>query len=694
MQFFRLLIALLLLQFLSTKGQRISVLLDQGSITGLKIFPDTSRTAVYAFLGVPYAQPPVGDLRFEPPLAHRGWNRTFLAMSMRPLCPQPLDTIYDEVADESLPRETIMDEDCLYLNIWVSETENTGKKSVLVLITGEEMIYDWSQNRVSGVDLALEDIVVVSIQYRSNIFGWIAMDNEVLAGNLGLQDQHLALLWIQRNIQHFGGDPNHITLLGHGTSGAPCAMSHAVMGRTAEENIFSKLIIMSGGDLEASLRSRQDVMKASKVLVEKLGCQFEKPSSQLRYCLRQKSIGDLLNAFESIYDHRNGTLHIGPILPVAYDDLLKNRTISHSLGPMLIGITSNEGSFLEQRWLNLARESYQSIRDYVDYTVLPCILRNFDVQIRDKMKYAINWFYFSGEPSESTKHFLYALQRLISEYFYELPFYRLLNLLTSKDYGIVTPVFAYVFDASKSMDLRGKINLFGGAPHSADLLLLLGPSVFQQVARRRLSLEESRLSRQFRSHLITFIKSRRDTYSSSFKSNEWLPYTTENQFIYNFGKTDKDIQLEASRNYLSDFEKNSFEIDKLLRDDRDGIDNVFLRTSRNNRGRSDINQATVYATNQTNYGYVLHLKRVYNFWQIFIPYIHNYGDQRYYDDSNIPFGQQNLLKEAAADAARYRKGFFALIVIVVFLLSILTVCVYILHRDQMRENTPISVSRL
>ncbi|XP_011184528.2 cocaine esterase [Zeugodacus cucurbitae] len=694
MELFRNSIVLLLLLLLTTNGQRINILLDQGSITGLKIFPDTSRTAVYAFLGVPYAQPPVGDLRFAPPLAHKGWNRTLQAMSMRPLCPQPSDTIYDEISDGNHPRETAMDEDCLYLNIWVSETENTGKKSVLVLITGEEMVYDWSQNRVSGVDLALEDVVVVSIQYRSNIFGWIAMDNDVLAGNLGLQDQHLALLWIQNNIQHFGGDPNQITLLGHGTSGAPCAIAHAVMRPTAADNIFSKLIIMSSGDLAESLRTQESVKEASKVLVEKLGCQFEKPSSQLRYCLRQKSISDLLNAFESIYDHRNGTLHIGPILPFAYDDLLRNQTIARTIGPMLIGITSNEGSFLEQRWLNLARESYQSIRDYVDYTVVPSILRRFNMQTRTKVKYAINWFYFSGEASESTKHLLYTLQRLISEYFYELPFYRLLNLLTSKDYGISSPVFAYVFDSPKPMDLRGKVNLFGGAPHSADLPLLLGPSVFQQVSRRRLSIEESRLSRKFRSLFITFIKSRRDTYSLSSKPNEWLPYTDEHQFIYNIGEGDKDMRLEMGRNYLSDFIKNTVDIDRLLHNEKDYVDNGFLRINRNNQGRSDHNQATIYTANHTSYGYVLHLKRVYNFWQIFISNIQNYDDQGTYDGSNIPFGQQKLLKEATADAARYRKGFFTLIIIVVILLGILALCVYILHRDQMQENTRTSVSRL
>ncbi|XP_053964470.1 carboxylesterase 1C [Anastrepha ludens] len=689
--------ALLVLQLLCVNGQRINVLLDQGPIMGLKIFPDSSRTAVYAFLGVPYAQPPIAELRFAPPLAHKGWDRTLLAMNMRPLCPQPSNTIYDEKPDGTLPIEVTTDEDCLYLNIWVSETENTGKRAVLAIITGEDMVYDWSQNRVSGVDFALEDVVVVSIQYRSSIFGWIATDNGVLSGNFGLQDQRLALLWIKRNIKHFGGDPDRITLLGHGSSGAPCALAHALIKPADEPKLFSRLILMSSGDLIESLKTASPIVEASNVLITKLGCQFEKPNIQIIHCLRLKSVSDLLNAFESIYDHGNGTYHIGPILPMAFEDFLENRTISHALPPILIGITSNEGAFVEQRWLNLAREGYRAIRHYVNYTLVPSILRRFNEKLRSKAKYALNWFYFSGEASDSVKHLLYKMQRLISEYFFEIPFYRTLNILNSKDSrnaSPVSPVYAYVFDTSNSMDIRGKVNLFGGASHTSDLLLLLGPSIFQQICRRRLSIEEDRLSRKFRNILINFIKSEITKPTLVYKPNDWLPYTKEHQFIYYIGETDKDNQLEKSVHYFSNFDRNANEINKMLQVVKEIPENGFSRMNRNNNVRIDNSQTKFYLTNRTDNVYALHLRRVHDFWHIFIPNTSIYDDQSDNDNINVPLGRRNKLKEATADAVRYRKGFFVLLSLIAALLAILALCVYVLHRDQIRDRSHTSVLRL
>ncbi|XP_012160753.2 carboxylesterase 1C [Ceratitis capitata] len=662
---------------------------------GLKIFPDTSRTAVYAFLGVPYAEPPIGELRFAPPVPHKGWNRTLQARSMRPLCPQPSNSIYDEIVDGTLPRGSIVNEDCLYLNIWVSETANAVMKAVLVVITGEEMIYDWSQNRLSGVDLALENVIVVSVQYRNNIFGWLAIDDGALAGNLGLQDQRLALLWIQHNIQNFGGNPNGIILLGHGTGGAPCALAHTLLNPFGDQKLITKLILMSGGDFSGTLSTGKSVVEASNIMVSKLGCQFEKPSRKITHCLRQKSISDLLNAFESIYDHRNGSFHIGPILSASYEDLIRNRTISFPLPPILIGITSNEGSFVEQRWLNLAREGYRSFRDYVNYTVVRSILRRFNAHIRDKVRFAINWFYFSGEANESVKHLLYSMQRLISEFFYEMPFYRLLKILTTKeqDTTITTSVFAYVFDVTKSMDMRGKVNYFGGASHSSDLLLLLGPSMFQQVSRRRLSAEEDYISRNFRKVIINFITSGSDTSTLYFKSNKCFSYTMENPFICSFNEAENGIQSGTKGYYFSDFLRNSNEIDKILQN-VEISDKSLSRGNRKYTGRNNDDERGFYAKNQTEYGYVMHLKRVYHFWQIFVQNIPFYGTENDYDNINAPSGQQKLLKEAAADAARYRKGFFALMILVVLLLGVLAMCVYILHRDQIRERTQASVSRL
>ncbi|XP_067633408.1 cocaine esterase isoform X2 [Eurosta solidaginis] len=674
---------LLYWQLFYVNGLRPTIMLDQGPIMGLKIFPDSSRAAVSAYLGVPYAQPPVADLRFAPPLPHKGWNRTLLAMNMRPLCPQPSNTVYHETADGSLPREIATNEDCLYLNIWVSESRNTQNKPVLVLISGEDMIYDWSQNRLSGVDLALDDIVVVSIQYRSNIFGWIAIENGNISGNFGLQDQRLALFWIQNNIKHFGGDANRITLLGHGTTGGPCVLAHALIKPNNNKKLFAKIVIMSSGDMSEYLKTTEEVLTASNILVAKLGCQFETPNAQLIRCLKLKSVSDLLNAFESIYEHGNGSLRIGPILTKPLYDLFRSQT-DILLPPILIGITSNEGAFMDQRWINLARESYQSLRDYVDYTVIPRILRKFDKQHRDKVQYALKWFYFSKGYDNSVKHLLYTLQRLISEYFFELPFYRIINILSSTTSVSATTVFAYIFDSSNTMDIRGKVNYFGGASHTSDLLFFLGTSMFQQIARRRLTTEEERKMRRLQEAILNFITS---IHNHDFNSHPWLPYSKVDQFIYFIGEEDKNIPMEMSENYFSDFHKNAFKIDEMLKKENSD----FSIKNTNNKTWRDNNLQRQSPDNEINYGYAHHLNRIYQFWETFIPNIPIYN---FNDDLHAPLGQRNQLMEAVADAARYRKGFFALLSLIAALLSILALCMYFLHRDHMRKRSHSSLFQL
>lgn len=192
-----------------------------------------------------------------------------------------------------------------------------GNHSVLVIITGEEQAFDWSQNRPTGLDISAEGIVVVTIQSRTNIFGWLTLRNQEAPGNLGLYDQRLAFEWIDENIQKFGGDRQQITLLGHGTSGATNAMLHLTNTKTAA--YFSRLIIMSG--TLYSTYSYQNFNESnnveynaandlSMIIVKKLACD----SAHAKYvldCLRQKSVADLLKAFEHIYEVINYILFIG-----------------------------------------------------------------------------------------------------------------------------------------------------------------------------------------------------------------------------------------------------------------------------------------------------------------------------------------------------------------------------------------------
>lgn len=182
---------------------------------------------------------------------------------------------------------------------------------MLVIITGEEQAFDWSQNRPNGLDIATEHIVVVTIQARTNVFGWLTLRNQEAPGNLGLRDQRLAFQWINDNIHKFGGDRKQITLLGHGTSGATNAMLHLTNAETAA--FFARYILMSGtvystysyqqhpnataDDMERNSNADDLSMR----IVKKLACD----SVHVKYtldCLRQKSVADVLKAFEHVYE--------------------------------------------------------------------------------------------------------------------------------------------------------------------------------------------------------------------------------------------------------------------------------------------------------------------------------------------------------------------------------------------------------
>lgn len=184
------------------------------------------------------------------------------------------------------------------------------------MITGEEQAFDWAQNRPSGLEIAADGVVVVSIQSRTNVFGWFTLRNMDAPGNLGLLDQQLAFEWIKDNIEKFGGNPQYLTLLGHGTSGATNAMLHLANAKTAD--MFSRMIFMSGTiystysyqqptDHENTTTANTNV-DLSMVIAKKLACDSAHEKSILN-CMRQKSVTDLLKAFEYVYEVMHSTAH-------------------------------------------------------------------------------------------------------------------------------------------------------------------------------------------------------------------------------------------------------------------------------------------------------------------------------------------------------------------------------------------------
>ncbi|KAI4465583.1 carboxylesterase [Holotrichia oblita] len=201
----------------------------------------TENKPYYAYFGVPFAKPPVGNLRFEPPQPVDNWDGILDAIKQRDICNQGL-----QLHVESF--KVIGSEDCLYLNIYtpICPKDVAKKKplSVMVWIYGGGFFEGDNTYELYNPDLFLDqDIVVVSIAYRLGILGFFSTGDMVQPGNNGLKDQILALKWIKDNIRAFGGDPESITIFGESAGGA----SVSFLTQTPLTNgLYHRAIMQSG----------------------------------------------------------------------------------------------------------------------------------------------------------------------------------------------------------------------------------------------------------------------------------------------------------------------------------------------------------------------------------------------------------------------------------------------------------------
>lgn len=188
------------------------------------------------FKGVPYAAPPVGDLRWREPREVAAWTGMRDATQFGPAC------IQGRVAKES--------EDCLSLNIWAPEWPSKSAKPVMVWIHGGGNTEGWTSTPFySGEALAKRGVVVVSVQYRLGVFGFLAhpeLDKEGghnASGNYGLLDQIAALKWVKANIAAFGGDPQNVTVFGESAGAEDIGV---LLASPLAEGLFARAIAESG----------------------------------------------------------------------------------------------------------------------------------------------------------------------------------------------------------------------------------------------------------------------------------------------------------------------------------------------------------------------------------------------------------------------------------------------------------------
>jgi para-nitrobenzyl esterase len=229
------------------------VKIDSGQLQG------ALADGVVSFKGIPFAAPPVGELRWRPPQPVAKWTEVRQATDFGPDCmqgrfgPPP-------AAAPGAPPPRIPSEDCLYLNVWRPEDPGARNLPVMVWIYGGGFTGgSGASPNTSGVGFAKQGVVLVAMNYRVGRFGFFAFPAlssehpDEVKGNYAYMDQIAALQWVKRNIAAFGGDPNNVTIFGFSAGGVSV---HSMLASPMARGLFQKAIVESGGSRDSVLTAR------------------------------------------------------------------------------------------------------------------------------------------------------------------------------------------------------------------------------------------------------------------------------------------------------------------------------------------------------------------------------------------------------------------------------------------------------
>ncbi|XP_054157219.1 cholinesterase 1-like [Oppia nitens] len=314
---------------------------------------------VHTYLGIPYAQPPVGELRFKKPLPVAEPPKTVDATEWRPACYQ------NELFKELIINKSLS-EDCLHLNVWSPKNDNERQyeadplRPVLLWIHGGAYISDSASRPIYDARwlAAKSDAVVVTINYRLDILGFFYSGTDEAPGNVGLWDQALAMEWIIDNIAYFGGDPKKITLIGE-NAGAFSIGVHLLS--PISQSLYQNAVMISGSALNYIIGENPEVAKEKWLLVaNEMKC-IKKDSAnnfteEVMSCLRNKSAADLSKTLlllshkakseKKKFDEITPQVIFGDaFLPESPETMLTAGDHKRSVN-VLIGHTDDEGGYM------------------------------------------------------------------------------------------------------------------------------------------------------------------------------------------------------------------------------------------------------------------------------------------------------------------------------------------------------------
>ncbi|XP_018321739.1 esterase FE4 isoform X2 [Agrilus planipennis] len=260
-----------------------------GVIKGNYLESRLKRT-IYAYRGIRYAEAPVGNLRFQPPVPVKSWDTIYDATKDGAACPQP----------GFQPTS----EDCLFLNVYTTVSpeniqQDNVTRPVIVYIHAGGFYSVTGRSDWAGPEYMLDqDVVFVTLNYRLGALGFISTGDKFAPGNLGLKDQVLALKWVKDNVIYFGGDPNCVTLYGYSMGSASISL-HLISPMS--RGLFHRAILSSGSEYGNWPIPRHQFNLAQKQ-ARLVGCPDDS-SQNIISCLKNISAESLGNSFFGFKDY-------------------------------------------------------------------------------------------------------------------------------------------------------------------------------------------------------------------------------------------------------------------------------------------------------------------------------------------------------------------------------------------------------
>lgn len=450
--------------------------IGSGLVSGLQF--ELEGKIVDAYLGIPYAQPPVGELRFKKPSPVSPWDGIYNATAK----PTPCHQVPVPLLGLTKLNYANASEDCLYVNVWkpsqpgCSLQQNCTKELLPVFVYFHGGAFQWGDSSLLVYDpanfVALTDVVFVTFNYRLGIFGFLSLEAPDMPSNVGIWDQHMVLEWVRDNIASFGGDPRQVTIGGQ-SAGATSAALHAASPRS--KGLFKRIITQSGSPLSMVLsiffRGEGKFINTAVLL----GCYdvkmtFSEQRKQVISCLRKLDASFIMRKIENLEFLQQ------LFAPFDKDDFLPFSVLSPEpwkqlhVEDVLLGTTTDEGtmffSFLADSFPQAAEVLATQYRTVV--TVVISQAMNIPMSAAKELVLA----YFGGHEVE---HSYTEVRDIICEIFADAVFNCPSQLFadSAAEQGIRTHRYLFAYKSTHSFFPK-----WMGVAHTEDLFYTMGSLPF------------------------------------------------------------------------------------------------------------------------------------------------------------------------------------------------------------------------